>query len=175
MTSGPQPAAGRPVADEELGLARAVVRGLASLGWTLATAESVTGGLLAATITDVPGASEVFVGGVVPYATGLKETLLGVDPELLSTRGAVSPEVARQMATGVRRALGADVGVATTGVAGPATQDGQPVGTLWVAVAGPGGVVAVDARSVGSRSDVRRAGCRSALAALLALTGSPDR
>lgn len=111
---------------------------LAARGETLAVAESLTGGLVAAEITSVPGASRVFRGSVTAYATELKRDVLGVDGALLEERGAVDAEVARQMARGVREALGADWGIATTGVAGPEPQDGQPVGTVYVAVAGPG-------------------------------------
>ncbi|MDJ1130932.1 CinA family protein [Streptomyces iconiensis] len=111
---------------------------LAARGETLAVAESLTGGLVAAEITSVPGASRVFRGSVTTYATELKRDVLGVDGALLEERGAVDAEVARQMARGVREALGADWGIATTGVAGPEPQDGQPVGTVYVAVAGPG-------------------------------------
>ena len=106
----------------------------------MATAESLTGGLVCAALTDVPGASAVVRGAVVAYATELKAQVLGVDPDLLATGGAVQAEVARQMATGVCRVLGADVGVATTGVAGPDPQDGHPVGTVFVAVAAEGRV-----------------------------------
>lgn len=111
---------------------------LTERGETLAVAESLTGGLIAAELTAVPGASRAFLGSVTAYATRLKRDVLGVDGALLEERGAVDPEVARQMAQGVRTALGADWGVATTGVAGPEPQDGQPVGTVYVAVAGPG-------------------------------------
>lgn len=102
---------------------------------TIAVAESLTGGQLAASLTAVPGASAVFRGSVTAYATDLKAAVLGVDAALLDQVGAVHPEVARQMAAGVRRLCRADVGVATTGVAGPQPQDGQPVGTVFVAVA----------------------------------------
>ncbi|MFG3260214.1 CinA family protein [Streptomyces sp. NPDC048172] len=111
-------------------------------GETLAIAESLTGGLVAAGVTAVAGASRAFRGSVTAYATELKRDVLGVDGTLLAERGAVDPEVARQMARGVRRVLGADWGIATTGVAGPEPQDGQPVGTVYVAVAGPDGSVA---------------------------------
>ncbi|MFE0102713.1 CinA family protein [Streptomyces sp. NPDC059009] len=114
-----------------------VLRLLGARGETLAVAESLTGGLVAAEITEVPGASRVFRGSVTAYATALKRDVLGVDGALLTERGAVDAEVARQMAAGVRRALGADWGLATTGVAGPDPQDGQAVGTVFVAVAGP--------------------------------------
>ncbi|MFE0777229.1 nicotinamide-nucleotide amidohydrolase family protein [Streptomyces sp. NPDC058861] len=110
---------------------------LAERGQTLAVAESLTGGLVAAELTGVPGASASFRGSVTAYATALKHELLGVDAALLAERGAVDPEVASQMAAGVRVRLGADWGIATTGVAGPEPQDGQPVGTVYVAVAGP--------------------------------------
>jgi nicotinamide-nucleotide amidase len=116
-----------------------VLRLLASGDRTLAVAESLTGGLLAAALTDVPGASRVFRGSVTAYATALKHEVLGVDAGLLAARGAVDADVARQMAAGVRRVLGADWGLATTGVAGPGPQDGREPGTVFVAVAGPGG------------------------------------
>ncbi|UGY93968.1 CinA family protein [Streptomyces gobiensis] len=111
---------------------------LTDRGQTLAVAESLTGGLVAAQLTAVPGASRAFRGSVTAYATELKQRLLGVDGALLAERGAVDAEVARRMATGVRALLGADWGLATTGVAGPEPQDGQPVGTVYLAVAGPG-------------------------------------
>lgn len=141
-----------------------VLRLLAGRGETLAVAESLTGGLVAAELTSVPGASQAFRGSVTAYATPLKSEVLGVDAELLAARGAVDPEVARQMAAGVRRALGADWGAATTGVAGPDTQDGHPVGTVFVAVCGPfdaGKVTAL--RLNGGRADIRRKSVRSVL------------
>ncbi|MEV4256443.1 nicotinamide-nucleotide amidohydrolase family protein [Spirillospora sp. NPDC049652] len=119
-------------------LDRVVHRLLAERGATAAAAESLTGGLIGAELTKMPGSSATFVGGVVSYATELKQRLLGVDAALLAAEGAVHPEVARQMAEGVRDRLGAAYGVAVTGVAGPEPQDGRPVGTVYVAVAGPG-------------------------------------
>ncbi|MFM9371846.1 CinA family protein [Streptomyces sp. Da 82-17] len=142
---------------------------LARHGRTLAVAESLTGGLVAAELTAAPGASVSFRGSVTAYATELKQRVLGVDGTLLAERGAVDPEVARQMAQGVRGALGADWGIATTGVAGPETQDGQPVGTVYVAVAGPGHVdgerpgKVVALRLNGDRSEIRRESVRSVL------------
>lgn len=109
----------------------------ASRGWTIGVAESLTGGLVTATLVSVPGASRVVRGGVVAYATDLKAGLLGVDAELLAERGAVDEAVAAQMAAGVRSATGADVGLATTGVAGPDPQDGQAPGVVFVAVSTP--------------------------------------
>ncbi|BAU86495.1 competence-damage inducible protein [Streptomyces laurentii] len=146
---------------------------LAERDHTLAVAESLTGGLVAAELTGVPGASRSFLGSVTAYATPLKERLLGVDGALLAERGAVDAEVALQMAAGVRALLGADWGIATTGVAGPDPQDGQPVGTVYVAVAGPGesgtgsGNVAA-LRLNGGRADIRTESVRSVLALLRA-------
>lgn len=117
--------------------AEEVLRLLRATGRTLAVAESLTGGLVAAEITAVSGASRAFRGSVTAYATELKHRILGVDAALLDRNGAVDAEVAAQMAEGVRRNLGADWGLATTGVAGPEPQDGKAVGTVFVAVAGP--------------------------------------
>ncbi|MER8265192.1 CinA family protein [Streptomyces griseus] len=141
-----------------------VLRLLGARGETLAVAESLTGGLVAADLTSVPGASRSFRGSVTAYATPLKRDVLGVDGRLLAERGAVDPEVALQMAAGVRRVLGADWGVSTTGVAGPEPQDGQPVGTVYVAVAGPLGIEKVTAlRLNGERADIRGESVRGAL------------
>jgi nicotinamide-nucleotide amidase len=128
---------------------------LRSRGWTVAVAESLTGGLVCAALVGVPGASASLRGGVVAYATDLKDTLLGVDGPLLAARGAVDPDVARQMAGGVRDRLGADLGLATTGVAGPDPQDGHAPGTVHVAVAAPAGVTVRSLHLAGDRSAVR--------------------
>ncbi len=117
--------------------AGAAHRALLADGSTAATAESLTGGLLGAHLTAIPGASATYRGGVVTYATDTKATVLGVPEGLLAEHGAVHPEVAAHMARGVRRVIGADYGVAVTGVAGPEPQDGQPVGTVYAAVTGP--------------------------------------
>ena len=117
---------------------------LTERGQTLATAESCTGGTIAARFTAMPGASAYFRCGVVSYSNEAKIGLLGVDPAALERFGAVSEQVARQMAEGVRRAADSDYAVATTGIAGPAGGSaGKPVGTVWIAVAGPRGTVAV--------------------------------
>ncbi|WP_031080796.1 CinA family protein [Streptomyces sp. NRRL WC-3549] len=133
-------------------------------GETLAVAESLTGGLVAAELTAVPGASHSFRGSVTAYATALKRDVLEVDAALLAERGAVDPEVAAAMAAGVRRVLGADWGISTTGVAGPEPQDGKPVGTVFVAVCGPGDVRKVaELRLNGGRGDIRKESVRSLL------------
>ncbi|MFY1690857.1 CinA family protein [Plantactinospora sp. WMMB782] len=119
--------------------AAAVVHALADRGATLAVVESLTGGLLSATIVDIAGVSSVFRGGVVAYATELKSSLVGVPAELLDQRGAVDPDVAVALAEGGRQRCAADWCLATTGVAGPEPQDGKPVGLVFVAAAGPTG------------------------------------
>ncbi|MCW3494035.1 CinA family protein [Microbacterium sp. SSM24] len=141
---------------------------LAAKGWTVAVAESLTGGLVAATIVEVPGASAALRGGVVAYATDIKRDVLGVDAGLLASAGAVDPEVARQMASGVRTLLGADVGIATTGVAGPGAQDGKPVGTVCIAVVTPDAAVSSTEIFSGDRAAVRAAATEAALRAALA-------
>jgi len=121
-------------------------------GWTVAVAESVTGGLVGARLVDAPGASDAFRGGVVTYATDVKRSLLGVTADRV-----VSGECAMQMAEGVRRLMGADVGLGVTGVAGPTEQDGEPVGTVWFGVALPGvSPEAVRGRLPGDRERVRQ-------------------
>ncbi|MEN3585195.1 CinA family protein [Streptomyces sp. ZYX-F-203] len=149
-----------------------VVRLLKVTRRTLAIAESLTGGLVAAEITSVPGASEVFRGSVTAYATELKHRLLGVDATLLAERGAVDAQVAVEMAAGVRALLGADWGLATTGVAGPEPQDGMSVGTVFIAVAGPATAAAAGGkvralRLNGDRADIRKESVRSVLGLLL--------
>jgi nicotinamide-nucleotide amidase len=136
-------------------LAPDLLAALGARGWTVAVAESLTGGLVTAALVDVPGASRTVRGAVVAYATDLKASLLGVDPALLAARGAIDPDVATAMARGVRDRLGADVGMATTGVAGPDGQDGFGPGTVHVAVATPLGGRVLTAQLVGDRGAVR--------------------
>jgi len=114
-----------------------LVARLTAVGQTVAVAESLTGGLVSAALTDAAGASAVVRGGVLAYAADLKISVLGVDRELLAKVGAVDGDVAEQMAAGVRELMGATYGLATTGVAGPDPADGKPVGTVYVAVVGP--------------------------------------
>ena len=136
-------------------LAGEVVAALAERGETVAVAESLTGGLLAATLVQIPGASVVFRGGVVAYATDLKATLLGVPRPLLERYGAVHADVAAAMASGVRGRLDATFGVATTGVAGPDPADGQPVGTVHIAVSSSRGVRGHAFLFTGDRAAIR--------------------
>ncbi|MDZ8201810.1 CinA family protein [Microbacterium sp. SSW1-59] len=133
-------------------------------GWTIACAESLTGGLVCAQLTAVPGASAVVRGGVVAYATDLKADMLGVASELLAERGPVDAEVAVAMADGVRGALGAEVGIATTGVAGPEPQGSAPVGRVFIAAAGPHGRRTEKLDLDGTREDIRRETVRQAIA-----------
>ena len=155
--------------DSAESLAADLVHRLVARGWTVAAAESLTGGLVMATLIAVPGASACVRGGVVAYATPLKHSLLGVDAALLEAEGAVHPEVARQMADGVRTAASvdgaaADVGIATTGVAGPASQDGRPVGTVYVAVSTSGRTRVEGLSLRGTRAQIRAEATRTALA-----------
>lgn len=135
--------------------AAAIIAMLADRRETLAAAESLTGGLLAATIVDVPGASRVFRGALVVYATDLKATLADVPAQLLAERGAVDGDVAEALAAGARQRCDADWALATTGVAGPQPQDGQAVGTVWIAAAGPGTVRSRRLALEGDRAGIR--------------------
>ena len=149
-----------------------IVALLTARHYTIAVAESLTGGLLVAELIRTPGASVVVSGGVVAYNTELKRNLLGVSAEVLSMHGAVHPDVAAQMATGVRDTLAvagepAHIGISTTGVAGPDPQDGQPVGTVYLGLA-----IGTDVRTAklelsGSRDEIRAETVRRALALLL--------
>ena len=142
---------------------------LISRGQTIAAAESLTGGLVAAALTSVPGSSAAFRGGVVSYATDLKAALLGVPSDLLDRHGAVHPEVASAMAEGAARRLAATFGAATTGVAGPDPADGQPVGTVYIAVSGGPGTKP-DVRTLalaGDRQQIRAATVAQVLDLLL--------
>lgn len=151
------------------GAVERLVAALVRRGATLAVAESLTAGQVSATLAGVPGASAVLRGGVVAYAPDLKSELLGVDPDLLATRGPVDPDVARQMARGAARRLGATHGLATTGVAGPGASDGQPAGTVYVAAYGPGGERIRRLRLAGPRAGVRAGATAAALALLTSL------
>jgi nicotinamide-nucleotide amidase len=140
-----------------------VVRALLARGETVATAESLTGGLVAATLVEIPGVSAVFRGGLVVYATDLKHALAGVPETLLTERGAVDPDVALALAAGARERCAADWGLATTGVAGPVPQDGKPVGLVYIAVAGPSTAAVRELRLTGDRAQVRAASVTAVL------------
>jgi nicotinamide-nucleotide amidase len=147
--------------------AAAVVAALSARGQFLATAESLTGGLLGAAITAVPGASAAYLGGVVAYATAMKHRLAGVEADLLAAVGPVSEHTAMALAAGVRDTTGADWGLATTGVAGPTAQDGHQPGEVWVGIAGPGApATAVRYDFAGDREAIRAATVQAALALL---------
>lgn len=149
-----------------------LVAALRDANATVGTAESLTGGQLAARITNVPGSSVVYAGGVVSYQTPVKINVLGVPEETVAEHGVVSAECAREMADGVRRLLGTTYGVSTTGVAGPDRQEGKPVGTVFVGVAGPEGVHAEALSLEGDRSAIQDASVSAALSVLAAMISS---
>lgn len=132
-----------------------LVERLAQAGQTVAAAESLTAGLVTATLTEVAGASQVVRGGVTVYHCDLKTSVAGVDPALLARGGPVQAEVAGQLARGAARLFGATWGIGTTGVAGPGPADGHEAGTVFVAVAGPDGVHVRELALTGDRAAVR--------------------
>ena len=149
----------------------AVVGALIERGLTIAVAESLTGGMLVSELIATPGASAAILGGVVAYDTRLKHTVLGVDADLLATAGAVDARVAEQMADRVRTVLAvggrpADVGISTTGVAGPDLQDGKSVGTVFVGIAIGAEVSSIELSLTGSRAAIRSATVAEALVQL---------
>ncbi|MDM7990337.1 nicotinamide-nucleotide amidohydrolase family protein [Arthrobacter sp. zg-Y877] len=135
-------------------------------GLTVATAESLTAGMLCAELGSVPGASSVLQGGVVAYQNSVKLSVLGVPAELLAEAGSVDGRVAGHMAAGARRVLGADVGVSTTGAAGPEAHDGKPVGTVFVGIATSEGTAFREFHFSGDRTAIRTAACEAALSLL---------
>lgn len=144
-------------------VADSVVARLRELDLSVGTAESLTGGLVCAALTSVPGASTVVRGGVVAYASEVKADLLGVDRELLAREGAVCAPVAAQLADGIRVTLGAAVGLSTTGVAGPDPADGKPVGTVFVGAVGPWGILVEELALTGDREEIRAASVQAVL------------
>ncbi len=151
---------------------RTLMARLTAAGDTVATAESLTAGLVTAVLTTVPGASTVVRGGLIVYATELKRLLAGVDEALLGEVGAVHPEVARQLAAGARRRCGATLGVGLTGVAGPDPQDGAAVGTVYVCVDRGGRRWESADHFAGDRAAIRAAAVRRALGLLDAAAGA---
>ena len=149
-------------------LEQQTIAALKAHGLTLATAESCTGGLTAKRLTDVPGASAVFLGGVVSYTNGVKERVLGVSHDTLETFSAVSEPVARAMAEGVRRLTGADFGLSVTGVAGPDRDDrGHDVGTVYIALSAENETTVQLLHLSGNRSAIRAAAADEMLRLLL--------
>ncbi|OUM44371.1 CinA family protein [Arthrobacter sedimenti] len=151
----------------DAGAASEVVALAAHLGVTVATAESLTAGLVASSIAGVPGASAVLRGGVVAYQLEVKQKLLGVDADLLAAAGAVDPRVAAAMADGARAAFSADIGLATTGVAGPSPHGGKPVGTVFTAISSSAGTETFEHHFPGDRESIRTASCDAVLTELL--------
>ncbi len=144
--------------------AKCILLALTTTGKTLATAESCTGGLLGKLLTDIPGASNAYLGGVISYAYQVKETLLGIDPALLEQKGAVCAEVASRMAEGVRIRLGADYGVSVTGNAGPSADPKNPnVGEIYIACADKMKTLCACLSLSGSRDENRFQACKEVL------------
>lgn len=137
-------------------------------GRTLATAESCTGGLIGSALTAVPGSSKVYKGGVISYTNQIKESVLGVDPQVLAAYGAVSSQTAQAMAVGVRKVMNSDFAVSTTGLAGPGGDEyGNPVGTVYVGIACPKGVGSKHFLFAGEREQVRQQAVQAALELVL--------
>jgi nicotinamide-nucleotide amidase len=160
-----------PEIPETMAIASTLMATLQVRGETLATAESVTGGLLAGFVTAVPGASAVYLGGAVTYATEVKQDLLRVPEEIVETDGVVSARCAEAMAAGVRDLIGSTYAMSTTGVAGPEPQEDKPVGTVYVGVAGPDWCRSVALDLDGERSEIREAACAAAISELLSALG----
>ena len=149
-------------------LASEVLAAMEARNWSLATAESCTGGGVGQALTAVPGSSKTYRGGIISYTNSVKSGLLGVPETLLRELGAVSGPVAEAMAQGAREAVSADVAVSTTGLAGPGGDEfGNPVGTVWIGCAWPSGVKCVLCRFQGNRDEIREAACCRALELLL--------
>ena len=155
-------------------LLTAIAAALLARRQTLATAESCTGGLLGAALTNRPGSSAWYAGGVVAYANELKIRLLGVSPDILAARGAVSAATARAMAAGARRRCRTAYAVAVTGIAGPGGGTPEkPVGLVYMAVAGPGETAVFKHRFAGARADIRAAAVETALGHVLDAVSAP--
>lgn len=154
-------------------LARRVGHSLVQRGLSLATSESLTGGLIGAVLTSIPGSSAFYLGGVIAYATGMKSRISGVDPRVLSTYGVVSEQTVTEMALGIQAIADADWAIAVSGVAGPDPQEGVAPGVVWICVAGPivgQGVAALQAHRYvfeGDRGAVREQTVAASLELLL--------
>ena len=149
--------------------APAVIAAAIEQGVQLATAESLTAGMIAARLAEVPGASAVLRGGVVSYSSDVKRELLHVDASLLQSNGSVDPEVARQMAVGALRACGAQLAISATGVAGPEAHDGKPVGTVFIVWAWGAESGTKEHHFVGDRSQIREQSTQAAIHQMAAM------
>ncbi len=157
-----------------MGDAALVVELLRAAGKTVATAESCTGGLIGKRLTDVSGSSAVYPGGVISYAYAVKQALLGVDETLLREKGAVCAEAAKQMAEGARTRLGTDYGIASTGIAGPGSDEfDRPVGLVYLAVADARATKVYEHRFSGNRPAIRDQAARFAILHLLEALQNP--
>ena len=148
-------------------LARSAIEALKEKGLTVATCESLTGGLICATLVDVPGASAVVRGGFITYQTDMKPLLAGVDAALIREKGVVSEEVAKAMAEGTRARLGVDIAVSATGMASPGGAEEPPAGTVFVGVSTKDGAYAIPLDLEGDRQSVRRQTVEQAIRAIL--------
>ncbi|WP_426998842.1 CinA family protein [Pseudarthrobacter sp. N5] len=148
-------------------IARETVNSAVERGWTVATAESLTAGMVTAMLADTPGASGMLQGGVVSYQNSVKADILGVPRELLDAVGSVDGGVAEAMAAGARRVCGSDIAVSATGVAGPEEHSGKAVGTVFIGIATAEGSSSFPYSFEGSRAEIRALSCAAALERLL--------
>ena len=149
-------------------LSTQIGKALTRNNFSIATAESCTGGLLAHTLTNVSGSSNYFIGGVVSYSNQIKEKLLGVQPETLKHYGAVSSQTAQEMAAGVRQKLNADIGLSTTGIAGPTGGTAiKPVGLVWIGLSFKGKTTTIKCQFDGNREQVKTSSVHKILQVLL--------
>lgn len=148
-------------------LAREAITALKDRGLTVCTCESLTGGLICATLVDVPGASKVVRGGLITYQTDTKPLLAGVDAALIEKKGVVSAEVAAAMAEGARKRLQADIAVSATGMASPGEPDEPPAGTVFVGVASAKGTRTIPLTLTGTRAEIRQKTVETAINAIL--------
>lgn len=155
-------------------LAQSAVALLKARGLTVATCESLTGGMICSTMVDVPGASSVVRGGLITYQTDTKTLLAGVDAALIVAKGVVSGEVAQAMAEGTRTRLGVDIAVSATGMASPGDPGEPPAGTVFVGVASARGVRAIPLTLAGTRMEIRQKTVQSALEAIIEEIGTKE-
>jgi nicotinamide-nucleotide amidase len=162
-TEDQTPPESRPPVSDQMTLAGALQAELFRRSLMVATAESLTGGRLGDVLSAAPGASDTYLGGVISYATEVKQKVLGVSSETVAEKGVVSADCAEEMAVGVRDLTGADFAVSTTGVAGPTSQEGKPIGLVFVGVAGPDGVRSEQYQFDGGRAEIREKVVKAAI------------